>query len=162
MAQQVLSEWTRCRVALTRDSTSSVVVAIRKERQETRALDRLGQLALVAGLRAGDAARHNLAGLADVLAQRVQILVVDLDDALGGEAAELLATEKFRHGGLAPGRFGFWGGGTRRAWRALAARLVVVGLEAEAFVIAAAAIALVVLVLQDERLLGDGVVAADD
>src|SRR6478736_8447266 len=90
-----------------------MIVAKRQKRQETRALDRLRQLALVTCLGPGDAARHDLAGFADVLAQRVQILVIDLDDAFSGEAAELLAAEKFRHG-LAPGRFGV-GDNARRA-----------------------------------------------
>jgi hypothetical protein len=71
-----------------------VAVAERQEREETRALHRGRELALIARLRAGDAARHDLAGLGDVLAQRVEILVIDLDDALGREAAEFLAAEK--------------------------------------------------------------------
>src|SRR5690606_39024566 len=61
------------------------------------------QLALVLGLGAGDAARHDLAGLGQVLAQGVEILVVDLGHALGGELAELAAAEELGHV-CAPGR----------------------------------------------------------
>src|SRR5690606_3650796 len=75
-----------------------VVVGVRDQREETRALDRERQLALVARLGAGDAARHDLAVLGEVLAQGVEILVVDLLDALGGELAELAAAEELGHG----------------------------------------------------------------
>src|SRR5690606_5428893 len=80
-----------------------VVVGVRDQRQETGALDRGRQLALVARLGAGDAARHDLAGLGQVLAQGVEILVVDLLDTLGGELAELAAAEELGHV-CAPGR----------------------------------------------------------
>src|ERR1051325_7620034 len=75
-----------------------VVVGVRQQRQEARALDRGGQLALVARLGAGDAARHDLAVLGDVVAQRVEILVVDLLYVFGREAAELAAAEELGHG----------------------------------------------------------------
>src|SRR6478752_10000569 len=81
-----------------------VVVRVRQQGQETRALDGVGQLALVAGLGAGDAAGDDLAGLGQVLAQGVEILVVDLFDALGGELAELAAAEEFGHFVLLIGR----------------------------------------------------------
>src|SRR5690606_14305758 len=71
-----------------------VVVGVRDQGQVARALDRGRQLALVLRLGAGHAARHDLAGLGEVLAQGVEILVVDLLDALGGELAELAAAEK--------------------------------------------------------------------
>src|SRR5699024_825488 len=77
-----------------------VIVGIRQQRQEARALDRGRQLALVARLGAGDAAGHDLAGFSDVLAQGVEILVVDLLHALGREAAIFAAAEKLGHGGL--------------------------------------------------------------
>src|SRR6478736_4774598 len=75
-----------------------VVVGVRDQGQEARALDGGGELALVTRLGTGDAARHDLAGLGQVLAQGVEILVVDLLDALGGELAELAAAEKLGHG----------------------------------------------------------------
>src|SRR5690606_26177066 len=75
-----------------------VVVGVRDQREEARALDRERQLALVARLGAGDAARHDLAVLGEVLAQGVEILVIDLLDALGGELAELAAAEELGHG----------------------------------------------------------------
>src|SRR4051812_13303480 len=80
----------------------SVAVRIRQQRQEARALDRLRQHALIAGLGAGDAARHDLAGFGDVLAQRVEVFVIDLGNAFGSETAELLAAEKLGHG-ISPG-----------------------------------------------------------
>src|SRR5690606_32469157 len=80
-----------------------VVVGVRDQRQETGALDGRGQLALVLRLGAGDAAGNDLAGLGEVLAQGVEILVIDLLDTFGGELAELATTEEFGHV-RAPGR----------------------------------------------------------
>src|SRR5690606_23139212 len=74
-----------------------VVVRVRDQCQETRALDGGGQLALVARLGAGDAAGNDLAVLGEVLAKGVEILVIDLLDALGGELAELAAAEELGH-----------------------------------------------------------------
>src|SRR5690606_30986536 len=74
-----------------------VVVGVRDQRQVAGALHRGGQLALVLGLGAGDPARHDLAGLGQVLAQGVEILVVDLLDALGRELAVLAAAEELGH-----------------------------------------------------------------
>src|SRR5690554_2744907 len=76
-----------------------VVVGVRDQGQVARALDRGGELALVARLGTGDPGRHDLAGLGDVLAQGVEILVIDLDDALGGELAVLAAAEELGHVG---------------------------------------------------------------
>src|ERR1700688_3875582 len=72
----------------------SVLIGVRQQRQEARALDGGRQLALEEALGAGDAARHDLAGLGHVVLQRRQILVVDRGDAVGGETAELLAPRK--------------------------------------------------------------------
>src|SRR5690349_19467785 len=66
-----------------------MLVGVRQQREVTRTLDRGRELALVERLGARDAARHDLAGLGDVLLQDREILVVDLLHALGGEAAEL-------------------------------------------------------------------------
>src|SRR5690606_21563687 len=88
----------RTRVRLRRGHASDVVVVgVRDQGQETGALDRGGQLALVARLGAGHAARDDLAVLGQVLAQGVEILVIDLLDALGGELAELAAAEELGH-----------------------------------------------------------------
>src|SRR5690606_21353969 len=84
-------------------NSSVVVVGVRDQRKETGALDRGRQLALVLGLGPGHAARHDLAGLGEVLAQGVEILVIDLLDALGGELAELAAAKELGHGNSAPG-----------------------------------------------------------
>src|SRR5689334_21610779 len=66
-----------------------MLIGVRQQREVTRPLDRGRQLALVERLGARDAARHDLAGLGDVLLQDREILVVDLLHALGGETAEL-------------------------------------------------------------------------
>src|SRR5512139_1918291 len=69
-------------------------VGVRQQREEARALDRRVELALVVRLRAGQAGRRDLAVLADEVAQRLDVLVVDLVDFLRGEAAEALALEQ--------------------------------------------------------------------
>src|SRR5258706_7628171 len=72
----------------------SVQVGVRQQREETRALDRIRQLALVAGRSPGDARRDDLAGLVDEVLQDLDVLVVDPLDLLGGKAAELAAPEQ--------------------------------------------------------------------
>ena len=72
----------------------SVQIGIRQQRQKTRAIDRHGELALVAGLGAGDARRDDLAVLVDEVLQDPDVLVIDLLDAFGREAAELPAAEE--------------------------------------------------------------------
>src|SRR3546814_19895563 len=74
-----------------------VVVRIRNQGQVARALDGGGELALVARLGAADAARDALAVLGQVLAQGVEILVVDLIDTLGGDLAVLAAGKELGH-----------------------------------------------------------------
>src|SRR4030095_13695271 len=76
---------------------SSVLVGVRQERQVTRALHGDRELTLIVRLRPGDPARNDLAGLRDVALQDAEILVVDLLDAFGSEAAELAAAEKAGH-----------------------------------------------------------------
>jgi len=68
-----------------------MLIGVGQQREEARALDGHRELALVEGLRAGDAARNDLACLGDVALERGEILVVDLLDAFGGEASKLLA-----------------------------------------------------------------------
>src|SRR3954452_3484052 len=53
---------------------------VRQQRQLARALDRPGDLALVAAAGAGDAPRADLAAVGDQPAQRADVLVVDLVD----------------------------------------------------------------------------------
>src|SRR3546814_19732047 len=74
-----------------------VVLRILNQGQVARALYGGGELALVARLFAGDAARDDLAVLGQVLAQGVEILVVDLLDTLGGELALLAAAKELGH-----------------------------------------------------------------
>src|SRR5256885_1382059 len=73
---------------------SSMQVGVGQQREEARALDRLGQLPLVAGRGAGDARRDDLAGLVDEVLQHLDVLVVDPLHLLGREAAELAAAEQ--------------------------------------------------------------------
>ena len=75
-----------------------VIVGVRNQREEARALDGGRELALVLRLGAGDPARHDLAVLGEVLAQGVEILVIDLYHVLGGELAEFAAAEELGHG----------------------------------------------------------------
>src|SRR5581483_7384300 len=67
---------------------------VRQQRQEARALHRVGELTLVVRARAGDARRDDLAVLADEVLEQVDILVVDPLHLLGGEAAELAPLEQ--------------------------------------------------------------------
>src|SRR4029453_4471308 len=75
-------------------SFGSMQVGVRQQRQETRALDRRRQLALIVLLGSGDARGHDLAVFLDEILQDVDVLVVDFLDALGGETAELLTLEQ--------------------------------------------------------------------
>src|SRR6185437_3455558 len=65
-----------------------------QERQEARALDRLGEFALLLGRDRRDAARHDLAALRDEALQETHILVVDLGRIGAGERAALATTGK--------------------------------------------------------------------
>src|SRR5436189_5877705 len=69
-------------------------VGVRQHRKESRTLDRGAELALIAGLGARDARRHDLAVFLHEVLQDVDVLVIDLLDVLRGEAAELLALEQ--------------------------------------------------------------------
>src|SRR5512143_1162191 len=86
----------------------------REERQVARPLDRGGHHALVAGTVAGDPARQDLGALQDVLLEQLDVLVVDVLDVLGREAADLAPLEE---GLLLAGRLlaaGLSGEGTGR------------------------------------------------
>src|SRR5205085_10719178 len=74
--------------------SASVEIGVGQEREEARALDRVGQLALIARGGAGDARRDDLAGFVDEVLQDVDVLIVDPFDLLGGEAAELAAAKE--------------------------------------------------------------------
>src|SRR5262249_29241362 len=75
-------------------ASASMLVRVRQQSEEARALDRDCQLPLIERLRARDAARDDLACLGDVALERSEIFVVDVLHALGGEAAELLAARE--------------------------------------------------------------------
>ena len=76
----------------------AVLVAVRDQGQEARALDGGVELALIDRARAGQAGRDDLAVFGDEIAQGVDVLVVDFLDAGDGEAAEALALEQQRLG----------------------------------------------------------------
>src|SRR5262249_27513041 len=68
---------------------AAALVDVGKQRQLARALDRAGDLHLVASARAGDPARADLALLGDELAQVRDVLVVDLVDLVAAVLARL-------------------------------------------------------------------------
>src|SRR5262245_37697902 len=76
--------------------SDAMLIGVRNQREEARAFDRRGQLALVERARAGQARWRDLAVLVDEVAQRVDVLVVDLLDAGDRETAEALAPEQQR------------------------------------------------------------------
>src|SRR3984885_5800180 len=67
---------------------------VRKQTEETRALDGARELALLLGGNRGDAARHDLAALGNVTHQQLGILVVDLRRVRTRERAGFAAAEK--------------------------------------------------------------------
>src|ERR1044072_6852316 len=75
--------------ALALGVVASALVDVRQQRQLTGALDRTGELCLVAPPRAGDPPRADLALLGDELAQRGRVLVVGLLDLLLAVRARL-------------------------------------------------------------------------
>ena len=71
-----------------------MVVGVRQQREETRALDGVAELALIAGPRAGETCGNDLPGLSDEVFQHVDVFVVDPLDFLSGEPTELAALDK--------------------------------------------------------------------
>src|SRR5579863_8105589 len=67
---------------------------VRKQTEETCALDGAREFALLLGGNRGDAARHDLAALGNVTHQQLGILVVDLRRIRTRERAGLAAAEK--------------------------------------------------------------------
>ena len=63
------------------------------QREETRALDRHIELALILCLGAGDTGGNDFAVFIDKFLQYADVFVIDLDNFFGREAAEFLATE---------------------------------------------------------------------
>src|SRR4051794_10133285 len=67
---------------------------VRKQAEETRALDGAREFALLLGGDGSDAARHDLAALGDITHQQLGILVVDLRRVRTRERAGLATAEK--------------------------------------------------------------------
>src|SRR5262249_8025600 len=65
-----------------------------QEAEEPRALDRLGELALLLGRNRRDARRHDLAALGNEALQQLRVLVVDRRRIIARERAALAATEE--------------------------------------------------------------------
>ena len=74
-----------------------MLVGIGQQSQVARALDRRGKLSLETRARAGDARRHDLAVLGNVLLEHVEILVIDLGNAFSGESATALLADIAGH-----------------------------------------------------------------
>ena len=72
-----------------------VVIGVWDQGQETRAFDGCLKHALILGFGAGDAAWNNLAIFRHILAQGVQIFIINAGYAFGRKFAEFTATEKF-------------------------------------------------------------------
>src|SRR5262245_47444506 len=67
---------------------------VREERQKARALDRLGEGALLLRRHGRDAARHDLAALRDEALQQLHVLEIDLGRVLARERAALAPPEE--------------------------------------------------------------------
>src|SRR5258708_23684522 len=67
---------------------------IGQQGEETGALDRLGELALLLRRHRRDPARHDLAALGDEALQQLHVLVVDLGRGRPGEGAGFAAPEE--------------------------------------------------------------------
>src|SRR5262245_9501958 len=80
----------------------SVQIGVRQQREEARAFDRVGKLALVVRLGAGDPRGNDPAVLVDEVLQQIDILVVDPHDLLGGEAAKLAPLEQLARASFRP------------------------------------------------------------
>src|SRR6202034_1174014 len=76
------------------DQRSSLANDVRKQTEETCALDGAREFALLLGGNRGDAARHDLAALGHVTHQQLGILVVDLRRIRTREWTGLAAAEK--------------------------------------------------------------------
>src|ERR1700728_3405808 len=76
------------------DQRSSLANDVRKQTEETCALDGARQFALLLGGNCCDAARHDLAALGNVAHQQLGILVVDLRRIRARERAGLATAEK--------------------------------------------------------------------
>ncbi len=64
-------------------------VRIRQQCQKSGPFYRARQLSLVVGFRSGDSTRYNFAGFSNVRLEQREILVINLFNSLGGEAAVL-------------------------------------------------------------------------
>src|SRR3954447_27018400 len=80
---------------MTSISIGSLSHDVGEEAQMARALDRLGELALLLGRDGGDAAGDDLAALRDEALEQADVLIVDAGRILAGERAGLAAAEKW-------------------------------------------------------------------
>src|SRR4051812_14671625 len=75
-------------------SIGSLLHDVGEEAEMARALDRLGELALLLGRDGGDAAGNDLAALRDEALEQADVLIVDAGGVLAGKGAGLAAAEK--------------------------------------------------------------------
>lgn len=71
-----------------------MAVGVRQQSEEARALHSGRKLALILRFSARNTAWNNLAGFGDISLQRIEILVINLFNALGGETTKLTTTKK--------------------------------------------------------------------
>jgi hypothetical protein len=74
-----------------------MLIAIREQCQKPGALNRGCQLALITGAGACNPAGHDFARLGDEAFEHVQIFIINLGNALGGEPTISSAAEKAGH-----------------------------------------------------------------
>ena len=70
-----------------------MTISVRQQRQVTRTLDAASQLTLVFCTSTGDTARDNFTAFGNVVFQRCDVFLIDLNNAFRGETAELATTE---------------------------------------------------------------------
>src|SRR3954463_6366924 len=75
-------------------SIGSLLHDVGEEAEMARALDRLGEFALLLGRDGGDAAGNDLAPLRDEALEQADVLIVDAGGVLAGKGAGLAAAEK--------------------------------------------------------------------
>jgi hypothetical protein len=71
-----------------------VLIGVGQQRQVTRTLDGRGQLTLVTGFGAGDAAGDNLAGFGNEVLQDSDVFVIHFLNAFGSENGSIYGDEQ--------------------------------------------------------------------
>src|SRR4051794_14140026 len=124
-------------------SIGSLLHDVGEEAEMARALDRLGELALLLGRDGGDSAGNDLAALRDEALEQADVLVIDAGRVLAGERAGFAAAEEWAcHGCLSfPLGFSEVAGRAVAPVRTVAARAAVAAVTAIPTVAAVTALA---------------------